>query len=51
VIAEGVEEAAQARYLRDLGCDVMQGYLLSQPLPANQIGAFLAQYSKTPFTF
>ncbi len=51
VIAEGVEEVAQARYLRDLGCDVMQGYLLSKPLPADEIGAFLQKFSKQPFTF
>ena len=51
VIAEGVEEVEQARFLRDLGCDVMQGYLLSRPLPADQIGDFLARYSRQPFTF
>ncbi len=51
VIAEGVEELEQARYLRDLGCDVMQGYLVSRPLPAEQIGALLAHYRKQAFTF
>ncbi|MCY7315993.1 MAG: EAL domain-containing protein [Rubrivivax sp.] len=33
VVAEGVETAEQARCLRDLGCNEMQGYLLSRPLP------------------
>jgi EAL domain-containing protein (putative c-di-GMP-specific phosphodiesterase class I) len=51
VIAEGVEQAEQARYLRELGCDVMQGYLVSRPLPADQIGLFLARYHDRPFTF
>jgi diguanylate cyclase (GGDEF)-like protein/PAS domain S-box-containing protein len=51
VIAEGVEEAEQARYLRQLGCDVMQGYLISKPLPAEEAGAFLAHSGKNPFTF
>jgi EAL domain-containing protein (putative c-di-GMP-specific phosphodiesterase class I) len=30
--AEGVETAEQLRLLRDLGCDVVQGYLIAQPL-------------------
>ncbi len=34
VVAEGVETAAQLDYLQSLGCDVMQGYHFSKPLPA-----------------
>jgi hypothetical protein len=34
VVAEGVENEAQLSFLRDQGCDVMQGYLFSPPLPA-----------------
>jgi EAL domain-containing protein (putative c-di-GMP-specific phosphodiesterase class I) len=34
VVAEGVETAAQQALLRELGCDEMQGYLLSPPMPA-----------------
>ncbi len=34
VVAEGVETADQATFLRDQGCDEMQGYLLSRPLSA-----------------
>jgi EAL domain-containing protein (putative c-di-GMP-specific phosphodiesterase class I) len=33
VVAEGVETEEQARLLRVLNCDEMQGYLLSKPLP------------------
>ena len=47
VVAEGVETLAQMAFLRDLGCDEMQGYLLSRPLPAEQILKFLPRSSET----
>ena len=45
IIAEGVEEAGQARYLRSLSCDVMQGYLISKPLPAEEMTCFLHAFA------
>lgn len=36
VVAEGVETIEQARYLQDEGCDVLQGYLVSKPMPASE---------------
>lgn len=34
VVAEGVETDTQYAYLKDQGCDLMQGYLLGRPVPA-----------------
>ena len=41
VIAEGVEKDAQLAYLRRHGCDEMQGYYFSRPLPENEFEAML----------
>ena len=41
VIAEGVDLEEQAKMLRLLRCDEMQGYLFSQPLPLAEITALL----------
>ena len=37
VVAEGVETAEQVQYLSNQGCDMVQGYFLSHPLPAQKI--------------
>lgn len=44
IIAEGVEDLGQARYLRALQCDVMQGYLLSKPLSAEAMTELLTHF-------
>ncbi|MBD0348031.1 MAG: EAL domain-containing protein, partial [Thermoleophilia bacterium] len=43
VIAEGVEDKETWSELRDLGCDLAQGFLISKPLPAQQVTAFLTE--------
>ena len=37
VVAEGVETEAQLKFLRSIGCEKIQGYLISPPVPAAQI--------------
>lgn len=43
LVAEGVETEAQLDYLRARGCDLVQGYLFSKPLPAEQVMEFIRQ--------
>ncbi|MGY4879561.1 putative bifunctional diguanylate cyclase/phosphodiesterase [Vreelandella aquamarina] len=41
VVAEGVEYQAQQKLLKEIGCDVLQGYLFSHPLNADKALNFL----------
>ena len=43
VVAEGIETEEQLAYLRDLDCDIAQGYLFSKPLPEEEATAYLTQ--------
>ncbi|HVU12069.1 MAG TPA: EAL domain-containing protein [Phototrophicaceae bacterium] len=45
VVAEGVEEAYQLEVLKNLHCDLIQGYLISKPLPADAVIGFLDGFS------
>jgi EAL domain-containing protein (putative c-di-GMP-specific phosphodiesterase class I) len=48
VIAEGVESLDQLVYLRGLGCDEIQGYLFSAPVPAEKFEAYLREEKTLP---
>ena len=48
VAAQGVETEGQMAMLRRLGCDEVQGYLLSPPVPAAEIPALLSKQTEAP---
>ena len=41
VIAEGVEEIEQLNKLKEMGCDIVQGYYFSPPLPADRFSGLI----------
>ena len=47
IVAEGVETDAQAKALRDLGCDEIQGYLLGRPMSAPDFALWLEDRQRT----
>ena len=52
IVAEGVEDEAQAIFLRSAGCDRMQGYWFARPMPADQMTEMLqASHAETPREF
>jgi EAL domain-containing protein (putative c-di-GMP-specific phosphodiesterase class I) len=42
VIAEGVENEGQKQFLRGLGCEQAQGYLLGRPMPVEDVARLLS---------
>ena len=44
IIAEGVETEAQLAYLIENGCDVIQGYLYSKPLPEKELEKWICNF-------
>jgi EAL domain-containing protein (putative c-di-GMP-specific phosphodiesterase class I)/FixJ family two-component response regulator len=47
VVAEGVETAEQLAFLLSNGCDIVQGYLFSRPLPAEELLKWLKNHRST----
>ncbi len=48
VVAEGVENIDQLLMLLELGCETMQGYVLSRPLPPEAFSAWARQFMPDP---
>lgn len=48
VVAEGVEDQATLQHLKELGCDLVQGYHVSKPLDSEGIVDFLAGWKGLP---
>ncbi|GGX80454.1 sensor domain-containing protein [Vogesella alkaliphila] len=46
VIAEGVEREEQLAFLRDNGCDIIQGYIISPPVPAPAFAQLVLAHSQ-----
>ncbi|MEQ8200067.1 MAG: bifunctional diguanylate cyclase/phosphodiesterase [Syntrophomonadaceae bacterium] len=46
VVAEGVSTIEQYNYIRDKGCDEMQGYLISEPLSSDNLIRLVDMYSQ-----
>lgn len=46
VVAEGVETEEQYRFLKDQGCDVIQGYYFHKPMPSEEMRRVLEERSK-----
>ncbi|HEY7740050.1 MAG TPA: EAL domain-containing response regulator [Steroidobacteraceae bacterium] len=45
VVAEGVENADDWRYLRDRGCDLAQGYFIGRPMPGAELPGWLETWN------
>jgi predicted signal transduction protein with EAL and GGDEF domain len=48
VVAEGIETEAAAARLRDMGCDVGQGYLYAKPMPLDAFESWLEGRERVP---
>ncbi len=48
VVAEGVEDEGAWAALDELGCDLLQGYFLSRPVPEDAVGAWVEAYEARP---
>jgi predicted signal transduction protein with EAL and GGDEF domain len=49
VIAEGVEDYAQFAFLKQIGCDTVQGFYISSAIPADEFAQLLATFDGAAF--
>ena len=47
IVAEGVETETHLAFLKEQGCDVVQGYLISRPIPADKLTLMLQEEAAT----
>lgn len=47
VVAEGVEDVQALEFLRELDCDLVQGYFVSRPIPSAEMTHWLAEHTAT----
>ena len=43
VVAEGIETDRQLEFVKNAGCDIVQGYRLGKPMPASEFVAFIQE--------
>ena len=51
IIAEGVETKEQMELLKELGCDIIQGYYFSRPVPPDEFSRFLAEDKENEYAY
>ena len=49
IVSEGVETKEQLELLRRQGCDIIQGYYISKPMPADEVPVFLKRAETAVF--
>lgn len=47
VVAEGVENVEQANMLRELNCDIIQGYLIAKPLKTTELKSWIESFNSS----
>jgi len=45
-VAEGIESSEQLAFLEGIGCDVIQGFYFSKPLPADEFKQYVLAKNK-----
>jgi EAL domain-containing protein (putative c-di-GMP-specific phosphodiesterase class I) len=46
IVAEGVETMEHARMLRDLGCEILQGYVFAKPMAGEELERFMSKRTR-----
>ena len=44
VVCEGVERIEQVQFLREIECDIIQGYYYSKPMPMDEYEKYLEKF-------